>query len=92
MNLQGYNLYNVGFGGSHPLEEVTHIVAQLLDKKITVNFNNQIRPGDVTKMISDKSKVPNAFQWKPIVGIQRVGDNSTEGYMLLNFSVHMNLY
>ncbi len=66
---KGYNLYNVGYGESHHLEEVTQILAQLLNKKITINYNNQIRPDDVTEMIADISKVSNAFQWKPFVGI-----------------------
>ncbi len=66
---RGYNLYNVGFGESHHLEEVARILAQQLNKKITINYNNQIRPGDVTKMIADISKVSNAFHWKPRVGI-----------------------
>jgi UDP-glucose 4-epimerase len=65
----GYNLYNVGYGESHRLEEVTQILAQLLNKKITINYNNQIRPGDVTEMIADISKVSNAFHWKPKIGI-----------------------
>lgn len=62
-------MYNVGFGESHHLEEVARILAQQLNKKITINYNNQIRPGDVTKMIADISKVSNAFHWKPKVGI-----------------------
>jgi UDP-glucose 4-epimerase len=66
---EGYNLYNVGYGESHDLEEVTQILAELLNKKITINYNNQIRPGDVTEMIADISKVSNAFHWKPRIGI-----------------------
>jgi len=66
---RGYNLYNVGYGESHHLEEVTQILAELLNKKITINYNNQIRPGDVTKMIANISKVSNAFHWKPKIGI-----------------------
>jgi UDP-glucose 4-epimerase len=66
---KGYNLYNVGYGESHELEEVTQILAKLLNKKITIDYNSQVRPGDVTKMIADISKVSNAFHWKPRVGI-----------------------
>jgi UDP-glucose 4-epimerase len=66
---KGYNLYNVGYGESHRLEEVTQILAELLNKKISISYNNQIRPGDVTKMIADISEVSNAFQWKPKIGI-----------------------
>jgi UDP-glucose 4-epimerase len=66
---KGYNLYNVGYGESHELEEITQIIARLLNKNVTINYNNQIRPGDVTKMVADISKVSNAFHWKPRTGI-----------------------
>jgi UDP-glucose 4-epimerase len=66
---KGYNLYNVGYGESHNLEEVTRLLAQLMNKNVTINYNDQIRPGDVTKMIADISKVSNAFHWKPRIGI-----------------------
>jgi UDP-glucose 4-epimerase len=66
---KGYNLYNVGYGESHDLEEVTRILAQLLNKNVTIKYNDQIRPGDVTNMIADISKVSNAFHWKPRIGI-----------------------
>jgi len=66
---KGYNLYNVGYGESYRLEEVVRILARLLNKEITINYDSQIRPGDVTKMIADISKVSNAFHWKPRVTI-----------------------
>jgi len=67
---KGYNLFNVGYGESHELEEVTQVLAKLMNKKITINYNSQVRPGDVTKMIADISKVSNAFHWKPRIGIR----------------------
>jgi nucleoside-diphosphate-sugar epimerase len=67
---RGYNLYNVGYGESHYLEEVVQILAQLLNRNITISYNNQIRPGDVTEMIADISKVSDAFHWKPKIGVR----------------------
>jgi len=67
---KGYNLYNVGHGESHELEEVALLVARLLGKEITINYDNQIRPGDVTKMIANISKVSNSFRWNPRISIQ----------------------
>jgi UDP-glucose 4-epimerase len=67
---RGYNLYNVGYGESHYLEEVAQILAQQLNKKITIKYDSQIRPDDVTKMVADISKVSNTFHWKPRIGIE----------------------
>jgi UDP-glucose 4-epimerase len=66
----GYNLYNVGFGESHHLEEVAHILAQKLNKKITIKYDKQVRPDDVTKMVADISKISNKFHWEPKIGIE----------------------
>lgn len=68
---RGHNMYNVGSGESHHLEQVTQILAQVMNKKITINYDDQIRPGDVTKMIADISKVSSEFHWKPRIGIER---------------------
>jgi UDP-glucose 4-epimerase len=68
---RSYNLYNVGYGESHYLEEVAQIIGQQLNKEITINYDNKIRPIDVTEMVADISRVSNAFQWKPRIGIEK---------------------
>ena len=67
----GYNLYNVGYGTSHTLREVSEILAKLLNKQITIAYDNESRPGDITNMVADISKVSNAFNWKPMVSIDK---------------------
>jgi UDP-glucose 4-epimerase len=68
----GYNLYNVGYGTSHTLREVSEILAKLLNKKkITIYYDNKSRPGDVINMKADISKVSSAFNWKPMVSIDQ---------------------
>jgi len=68
----GYNLYNVGYGTSYTLREVSEILTKLLNKKkITIEYDNEYRPGDVINMEADISKVSNAFNWKPIVSIDK---------------------
>jgi UDP-glucose 4-epimerase len=68
----GYNLYNVGYGTSHTLREVSEIMAKLLNKKkITIDYDNEGRPGDIINMEADISKVSNTFNWKPMVGIDK---------------------
>jgi UDP-glucose 4-epimerase len=67
---RGYNVYNVGFGESHRLEEVAHILAHQLSKEITIKYDKQLRPHDVTKMVANISKISNKFHWKPKIGIE----------------------
>lgn len=65
----GYNIFNVGYGTSHTLEEVTSILSKLLKRKINIGYNELSRPGDVTEMKADISKVCNSFNWKPAVSL-----------------------
>ena len=68
----GYNLYNIGYGTSHTLRKVSEILAKLLNKKkITIDYDNESRPDDVINMEADISKVSIAFNWKPMVSIDK---------------------
>jgi nucleoside-diphosphate-sugar epimerase len=55
----------VGYGQSYTLTEVVQIIAKLLEKEISIRYDVQMRPDDVTDMIADISKVRREFGWKP---------------------------
>ena len=61
----GYNLYNVGFGRSHTLEEVSELLARILRKKMVINYDKNMRQNDIVNMVADISKVSEKFSWKP---------------------------
>jgi UDP-glucose 4-epimerase len=67
---RGYNIFNVGSGTYHTLEEVTYIVAELLGKEFNVQYNKTNTYADVGTMQADITKVSNAFKWKPMVNIK----------------------
>lgn len=67
---RGYNIFNVGSGTYHTLEEVTHIVAELLGKEFNVQYNKTHTFTDVSTMQADITKVSNAFKWKPMVNMK----------------------
>ena len=67
----GYNLYNVGFGKSCTLTNVAEILAKLLNKKISVQYDNKMRPDDITDMVADISKVSREFNWKPSTSLEQ---------------------
>jgi UDP-glucose 4-epimerase len=66
-----YNVYNVGYGKSYTLKEASHILAKLLDKKITISYDNKMRPDDIIDMVADNSKVSREFKWKPSIGLEK---------------------
>lgn len=68
---RGYNLYNVGYGKSYSLVEVSQMLAKMLDKKISIEYDEKIRPNDVNNMVADISKVSNAFKWRPLVSMEK---------------------
>lgn len=67
---EGYNMYNVGYGKSFSLEEVSEILATLLKKKIKIEYDGKMRPNDVREMVADISKVSKEFNWKPVTTIE----------------------
>lgn len=67
---KGYNIFNVGSGTYHTLEEVTHIIAKLLNKDFSIQYNNSHISANVSTMQADITKVSNAFKWKPTINIE----------------------
>jgi UDP-glucose 4-epimerase len=67
----GYNFYNVGYGRNHTLEDVSELLAVLLNKKITIDYDNKIRPNDVNDMVAGISKVSTEFDWKPSTSLEK---------------------
>jgi UDP-glucose 4-epimerase len=57
----GHNLYNVGYGRRYALNEVSEILARLLNKKIYIWYDKKMRPDNVKDMVDDISKVSKAF-------------------------------
>jgi nucleoside-diphosphate-sugar epimerase len=67
---KGYNIYNVGYGKSHSLNQVAVELARLIGKKIKIEFSKGINP-DVSDMIADIRKVSQEFNWRPTIDIKR---------------------
>jgi UDP-glucose 4-epimerase len=66
----GYNVYNVGFGKSHTLEKIAKILADLMNKRIKVNYEEAYSSRSRTNVRADITKVSEAFRWKPRVTIE----------------------
>jgi UDP-glucose 4-epimerase len=75
-----YEVYNVGFGRSFLLSDVARILAELLNKPILIKYDDRMRPGDVTDMIADISKVSKKFDWRPSTGLKKGLDRTLKQY------------
>lgn len=66
---KGYNVYNVGYGESYSLEDVTEILANLLREKVSIAYDKG-KPSDIMHLIADTSKVTSSFGWRPVVNLK----------------------
>jgi nucleoside-diphosphate-sugar epimerase len=66
----GYNVYNVGFGKSHALEKIAKILANQMNKRIKINYEESYPSPSGTNMQADITRVSEAFRWKPRVTIE----------------------
>jgi nucleoside-diphosphate-sugar epimerase len=66
----GYNLYNVGSGKSHRLEDIIKIVENITGRLIEIKYNESLRPNDVSDMEADITAVTKKFNWTPTISIE----------------------
>ena len=67
---EGYNVYNVGYGKSHSLEDILRIIGSITNKKIDIQYDSSFRPNDVVESVANIHKVMKKFGWKPTIGIE----------------------
>ena len=67
---KGYNVYNVGFGKSHVLEKIAKILANLMNKRLKINYEGAYPSPSGTNIQADITKVSEAFLWKPRVTLE----------------------
>ena len=67
----GYNIYNVGSGTSYTITEISRKIANLLNKKIRICYDESIRNQDINEMVADITKISKEFDWKPKIAIDQ---------------------
>ncbi|HEX5185620.1 MAG TPA: SDR family oxidoreductase [Nitrososphaeraceae archaeon] len=80
---KGYNVFNVGYGESHTLEEIILLVGKIIGIKISIRSENSVRPGDITDMVADITKVSKFFDWKPSTDLNTGLRKTLSGYDLI---------
>lgn len=67
----GCNIYNVGSGTSYTLTEISMRIANLLNKKVRICYDESIRKQDINEMVADITKISKDFDWKPKIDIDQ---------------------
>lgn len=67
----GFNIYNVGYGTSYTITEISRKIANLLNKKIRICYDGSIRKQDINEMVADITKISKEFDWKPKIDIDQ---------------------
>lgn len=63
-------IYNVGYGSSISIKQISEAISILLNKNIELKGRNIIRKNEVLDLFADISKVIKAFDWIPKYSIQ----------------------
>jgi nucleoside-diphosphate-sugar epimerase len=65
-----FTIYNLGSGISTSINEVVHLIEEILMKKVEVNYSNQVRQGEVLDTIANIDKIKSELNWYPRYSIK----------------------
>lgn len=69
-NLKGFNVFNLGTGVSHSVEELIEVFKVNIPFEFEVQFTNEFRKNEVLNTVSNTSKLEKQMQWKPQITLQ----------------------
>ncbi len=58
-------IYNVGFGKSFSIKQISTAVSSIFNRKIKLKSKKIIRPNEILDLFADISKVSSTFNWRP---------------------------
>ncbi|HSW96201.1 MAG TPA: GDP-mannose 4,6-dehydratase [Candidatus Saccharimonadales bacterium] len=65
-------LYNIGSGVSHKIQEILDILLSLSKVKVTIEIDqSKLRPSDVPEIICDNTKIQAVIEWKPEIPLEQ---------------------
>jgi GDP-4-dehydro-6-deoxy-D-mannose reductase len=65
-------VYNIGSGESHKINDILHALLSFSSKKITVNIDqSRFRPIDVPEIVCDCSKFQKLTKWQPEIPFEK---------------------
>lgn len=70
INKKGYNVYNIGSGTSHSVQEIIDLVKKISGIDFSVNNSNKKRLNEIDNVIADVSKARLELNWYPRISIE----------------------
>ena len=71
INLEGFNIFNIGSGISYSVKQVTDIINSLHSGKLKINFSEKPRPNEVLDTVADISNAKRLLDWFPKISIEK---------------------
>lgn len=75
----GYMIFNIGYGKSYSISELTNIISEIKGHSIEVEFTHEYRKGEVLDTIANINRAKNILMWEPkidlITGLKQIINN-----------------
>ena len=70
LDLQGFNILNIGGGKSYSIEEIVKIIVKLSEEKIEVKYLHSYRTEEVLDTIADIRLAVKVLNWTPEISLE----------------------
>ena len=64
-----FEVFNIGYGKSYSVKEITEKIVQLYGKDVKINYKNERRKNEIMDTVADIRKAKEKLGWKPNVDI-----------------------
>jgi UDP-glucose 4-epimerase len=64
-----FEVFNIGYGESYSVNEITEKIVQLYGKDIKINYKNERRKNEIMDTVADVRKAKEKLSWEPSVNI-----------------------
>ncbi len=66
-----FEIFNLGSGKSHSIQEIIDTVKCITQEKIEVNYSNEFRENEILDTICDSSKANHLLNWLPKISLEQ---------------------
>jgi nucleoside-diphosphate-sugar epimerase len=69
LKLDGYHVFNIGYGKSYSIDEVTKTISEILQNQLHIQFTHEYRKGEVLDTVANISRAKNMLMWEPEIDL-----------------------
>jgi len=69
-DIEGYEIFNIGFGKSYSVKEILDKVFILVNKEVPVKNLNERRPNEIMDCVADITKAKKLLSWEPKINLE----------------------